>query len=793
MLKKLKNLCISSKILSIVLITSFFCQMVMAIIMYIGIADLWSYSKKTSEELGEYSSISSESSLKNQSEAYLCKLSKSMSEVSNGILGEVNNQVAELAISVESIYRNSGNFRGSIPALPDMTDEGVMEDRLSASEKAYAVDSNNTSEDGSCVLVYDPGEYPSKFSGNVYRTNIKQWLSFTPDERENIQNVKNVVSSNKIPDTLKNEMKLISNISYFIKPIYYRNKAISTIYIGSESGISYKYSSKSSPVRFDPRVRPWYTDAVSSMNKGSNEPVWQSSYIDQETGNLCITCSMALKGSDGKIIGVIAIDMYLSDINDYIINSKIGENGYSFVINKSGKIIMHPEYNNKNSEFDNYPLDRNDNDDSYREILNNMKSGNTGIGSCKIDDKEYYIAYSPMSITGWSLGIAIEIDEVIKPALESKLIIKEASNKAINVIDARLVNLLVWITFIFIMCCIATVYIGKSLSKQIVKPIEKLEEGVRKIGAGDLSVKLKVESYDETGSLAIAFNHMVRDLQRRILELSKTTAEKERIRSELSIAKKIQLSMLPCIFPAFPDRTDFDIYAITDPAKEVGGDFYDFFLVDDDHLALVIADVSGKGVSAALFMVISKILIKNQAQGGSSPSKILETVNNQLCENNDAGMFVTAFIGILNIKTGEFTFSNAGHNPPIIYRKNTRNSEWLKSDHGFVLAGIQGITYKEYKMNLKRGDIIYMYTDGVTEAFDKENNMFSSERLKSVIDSHINDEITLREFVKSIRKEIDIFTSKAERTDDITMLIFKNLDIEADDDSENDPTLIIKK
>ena len=181
---------------------------------------------------------------------------------------------------------------------------------------------------------------------------------------------------------------------------------------------------------------------------------------------------------------------------------------------------------------------------------------------------------------------------------------------------------------------------------------------------------------------------MAENLSLYIENLKITTAEKEKIHSELMVAKRIQRSMLPCIFPAFPNRHDFDIYAVMDPAREVGGDFYDFFFTDKNHLALVIADVSGKGVSAALFMVTAKILIKNQLQTGDSPEKALEKVNKKLCENNNEGMFVTAFIGLIDIETGEFSFSNAGHNPPLIYKNKTHRYEFIHSPKGFVLGGI---------------------------------------------------------------------------------------------------------
>ena len=248
--------------------------------------------------------------------------------------------------------------------------------------------------------------------------------------------------------------------------------------------------------------------------------------------------------------------------------------------------------------------------------------------------------------------------------------------------------------------------------------------------------------------------------------LTRVIAEKERLGAELDIATKIQASMLPCIFPAFPHRKEFDIYASMRPAKEVGGDFYDFFFINDNTLAVVMADVSGKGVPAALFMVIAKTLIKNNAQDGKSPGAVFEAVNNLLCENNEAGMFVTAFLGYLDIPTGRFTYVNAGHNPPLL-RANER-FDWLKAKPGFVLAGMEDIFYKQHEVTLAPGDALFLYTDGVTEAVNNENNLFSNPRLLETVNAYLD--APLRELCVSVKREIDRFAEGAEQADDITML-----------------------
>lgn len=245
------------------------------------------------------------------------------------------------------------------------------------------------------------------------------------------------------------------------------------------------------------------------------------------------------------------------------------------------------------------------------------------------------------------------------------------------------------------------------------------------------------------------------------------SAKSIRTAAELNVATNIQKSMLPCIFPAFPDRKEFDIFATMDPAKEVGGDFYDFFMVDDRHLAVVVADVSGKGVPAALFMVIGKTLIKDHTKPGRDLGEVFTEVNNLLCESNSEGMFITAFEGVLDLVTGEFFFVNAGHEIPFVYRKGGAFGPY-KIKAGFVLAGMEGIPYKCGSMQLEVGDKIFQYTDGVTEAMNKANELYGMDRLQKVLCA--NTELAPSELLPKIKADIDAFVGDAPQFDDITML-----------------------
>lgn len=247
----------------------------------------------------------------------------------------------------------------------------------------------------------------------------------------------------------------------------------------------------------------------------------------------------------------------------------------------------------------------------------------------------------------------------------------------------------------------------------------------------------------------------------------KDSEERQRISTELDVATRIQADMLPCIFPAFPERPEFDIYATMNPAKEVGGDFYDFFMVDETHLAIVIADVSGKGVPAALFMVIGKTLINDHTKPNVDLGNVFSEVNELLCKSNSEGLFITAFEGVLDLATGEFQFVNAGHEMPFI-AKSGGVYEPHKLCPGFVLAGMEDMKYQSSSITLAPGDKIFQYTDGVTEATNAAHELYGMERLTDILVK--NTSKSPAELLPIIKADIDVFVGEAPQFDDITML-----------------------
>ena len=266
------------------------------------------------------------------------------------------------------------------------------------------------------------------------------------------------------------------------------------------------------------------------------------------------------------------------------------------------------------------------------------------------------------------------------------------------------------------------------------------------------------------GAAAYMFSVIVRDQNE---QYEKQRLERSRLDTELSMASSIQADMLPNIFPAYPERSEFDIYASMDPAKEVGGDFYDYFFVDDDHLGIVMADVSGKGVPAALFMMISKILVQNYAMAGHSVKETLEAVNHQICTNNREEMFVTVWFGILEISTGRLTAANAGHEYPAL-RTGEGLFELVKDKHGFVIGGMDGVKYREYELQLMPGARLFLYTDGVPEATNAEKELFGTDRMLEALNADPN--AAPEDILKNVRAAVDAFVKDAEQFDDLTML-----------------------
>ena len=319
-----------------------------------------------------------------------------------------------------------------------------------------------------------------------------------------------------------------------------------------------------------------------------------------------------------------------------------------------------------------------------------------------------------------------------------------------------------------VLAVLTAAFISLYIRRKFVKPVRKVsEEAVRFAKDNEKGEPLEgISDLKEIHNLAVSVDKMESDMVRYISNLTQITAEKERMGAELSLAATIQAHSVPTVFPPFPDRKEFDIYAVMDPAREVGGDFYNFGFVDDDHLVLLIGDVSGKGIPAALFMMVSNILLTNTASHGKTPAEVLETVNNNLCEHNTAEMFVTIWLGVLEVSTGRIIAANAGHEYPAIMSGG--QFRLMKDKHGFVAAGMKNMKYTNYEFQLQPGDKLFVYTDGVPEATNEAEELFGTDRMIEVLNQEPG--APPEKILRNIQEGINDFVKDAEQFDDLTML-----------------------
>ena len=495
--------------------------------------------------------------------------------------------------------------------------------------------------------------------------------------------------------------------------------------------------------------KDWY-----SLPKKLGRPVWIEPYYDEGGGDILMTTYSvpfyADKNGKRTFAGIVTADVSLSWLQKMIASIKIEKTGYAFLVSKSGKLITHPDKALAMKGTVSDAAGAQDNTE-LRKIAQHMTEGKFGFCSVEntLTGKMNWITYAPVPSTQWSLAILFPQDEVMSDITNLN----------------RAVFILGFLGIIFLFAVIVLI------SGSITKPLRVLATKTRAIGSGNLDFDLPpAKTKDEVGSLTNALIYMKNALKKYIRELTETTAAKEKIESELKIARDIQMGILPKTFPPFPDRPEFDIYALLKPAKEVGGDLYDFYFVDDERLCFVIGDVSGKGVPAALFMAVTKTLIKTVAKVIKEPALTLSQVNKELVRDNTSWMFVTVFYGILNTRTGEVCYSSAGHNPPLLIKKG-KEPEFIKCDTGIVLGAFEDACYKEHKLVLAPGDTFYLYTDGVTEAMNKENALFSEERLKNDLSGSMA--VPIKELAEGTVEEVEAFSRGVPQSDDITILVLR--------------------
>ena len=530
---------------------------------------------------------------------------------------------------------------------------------------------------------------------------------------------------------------------WFIPYIFDKSKKYNCFYAYRNKNNKVVIDKNFASAEYDYPNQGWYKEIISKVTPKRNI-VWSKPYFENQGSNTMMVTAGTGIYVHGKLVGIATVDWEMSSVIKNI--SKMKPHEMMFSMYKRGKKIEN-SFVLLGNAADDYIIATNDpylDGDSL--VGHSLKKipwyspdlyGKTYI---TYHGKKYIPFFSKLH-NGMVLVICLPKREMFRN---------------VDMFYFPFTALIL----LFIFMILALVYFG--MNHYIINPIDKLIDIAHKISHGE-DINIKISKPAEFVQLASTFDTMTKDIKA-------ITKEREHINSELSIAKSIQASSLPSVFPPFPDRDEFDIYALMEPAKEVGGDFYDFYFIDDTHFMFLIADVSGKGVPAALFMMTVKTLINNLSQIGYEPADLIKLINKKICETNKQGLFVTMFSGIINVETGELTYVNCGHNPPLI-KTNSNEYKYLECESNIVLGAFEDFDFKIYKTKFDIGDTILLYTDGVTEATNHNDQMYGEDRLLEKVNKFDNDFVDA--MALDVRNDVLKYTEKIERSDDLTLLVFK--------------------
>ena len=549
------------------------------------------------------------------------------------------------------------------------------------------------------------------------------------------------------------------------------------IYVGLPSGVCLMvnktagnwFDAAGNRSGYDCRTRGWYQHAVQA-----GETVFHVNPDDANTHAFCVECAMPVYDAGGELMAVVAADIFRDTFQE-VLTDHLDDHGYRIVVDQDGHVIYSPS----EDIIQAYSVERQVNVyDSDNEAFTALTRAaledaelKTHVELVNISGVPFYMAAARIDTAGWLLLAAYPRETVEIPAATLVESYDRIQQEAIGTYNektghARTTGIIL-LAAVLILALAGAILLGK----RIVKPLNTITRRISEINPQNPVFRMEksFRTGDEIEVLATSFADISQKTMDYVDEVQRVTAEKERIGTELHMANQIQESMLPNIFPAFPERKEFDIYARMDPAREVGGDFYDYFLIDDDHLCIVMADVSGKGVPAALFMMASKIILQSNAKQSRSAAEILARTNDAICANNKMEMFVTVWLGILEISTGKVTAASAGHEYPFVSHGGVYSL--FRDPHGFVIGGMGNVRYKEYTLQLEPGDRLFLYTDGVAEATDANENAFGPDRILAALNRTADTDP--KGTLDTVRAAVDDFVGEAEQFDDLTMLCFE--------------------
>jgi len=532
--------------------------------------------------------------------------------------------------------------------------------------------------------------------------------------------------------------------------------------IALPNGLLFKYDWFPVPLDYDVRKLQWFKAAIAAKGKVQ----WFNPALSSSSNKLLLTLSQAVM-LNNKVEAVIMIDVLPHTIsNEFVITR--GTDCFAFLVAPSGEIIAREDINTKKLIW---KLSTEEKMEFRKNIMSKVTIGEKTNFSTIFKGKRMDVAFAPIFPGRWGIGVATPRKSIRSATGKAIAEIKKKNKDYIHSTHKYIKEKILIYLGIGFAVSLILLFIAAWIAHHIGKPIKKLEAGINEFEKRKLDVRIEITSNDEFQELGETFNAMASELSKQIENLRDNIAHQERAKNEFLIAAEIQRSMLPDVSMPFPDHDEFDIYAEMHPAKEVGGDFYDFFFVDEKHLFFAIGDISGKGLSAALFMMRSLTLLRHEAEDGFAPDEILVNVGNELEQNNDPCMFFTGTCGLLDITNGEIALSNGGHPPP--YLRHTNSFEEIKTENGIIVGALplKRDQFSITKLQLQKGDTLFFYTDGVTEAFNAKGQEYQSKRLHAALQK-LNG-ANPREILEGVSQSITEFIEDAPQSDDITMMTIK--------------------
>ena len=672
-----------------------------------NVSDTLASSNQTlSHTIGEKSSAY----MSEQSKNWLLELAGEKAEIADEIFTEFERGVCIVASVAEQIYSHPELYPARTVDLPDAKNDGVLTVQV-----LYSSDADPN----------DPG--------------------------------------------IREELALIGNVQDVLMAVNASQDSMASAYVATESGFmvqadyisAKKFDDSGNLMPLEARERPWYQGAAET-----GKPYFTPATKDAHTPRLGIMCGVPIYAG-ARLMGVAGAGMYLDEMENLVQSVNLGGAGHACIINKNGQVLFSTYGEGTLAAVADAKDLRLSGDAALADLAACATAGSTGVKLLSVDGVTGYAAYAPMRTVGWSMIVFLSQEAVEAPTAQLIDSVDQMTDQGYRD-AAHHIRYAVYVLLGLLALAVAIVlFVSVLLSRRIVQPIQKLTAEVGAMEGNNLNFRWDLDTGDETQLLANSFQSLTMRMKEYIREIEAFTAKNERIKTELALAARIQSNMLPGVFPPFPDKKELDLYATMDAAKEVGGDFYDFFLVDEDHLCLIMADVSGKGVPAALFMMACKIILGNYVMLGQTPGQVLETANAAVCATNKDDMFVTVWIGILVLKTGLLTAANAGHEYPVLLQPGGK-WEVVRDRHGFVVGGMPDVRYREYTIQLQPGSRLFLYTDGVPEATNSAGHMFGMERMLEALNARpsSNPEDVLR----SIRLAVDAFVGGEEQFDDMTRL-----------------------